>query len=113
MTQEVPVDALRKGSHVMLQGHPCKITEMTQTKMMSWSSGRVDPWEDTNAKHYDIWCNACEQPLTGDIRYVCLDCADYDLCEACEAKNEHGHVHQVFAKIRSSRTVNVNKYRSK
>ncbi len=113
MTYENRVTALRKGGNVMLHDRPCQITEMTTAKMMSSSSGRQNkPWDDINAKHYEIWCNACDQAIVGDIRYVCLDCADYDLCETCEAKNEHNHEHLVFAKIRNSRHVRVNEYRT-
>jgi len=47
-------------------------------------------------------CDKCENMIAG-IRYKCLICPDYDLCEACEATNLEEHTHDpnhVFAKIR-------------
>merc|ERR1712137_609594 len=47
-------------------------------------------------------CDKCEKMISG-IRYKCLICPDYDLCEACEATNLEEHIHDanhVFAKIR-------------
>ncbi len=105
-----PVSALRVGGHVILRGDkPCRITAMTTAKMMSTESGRV--WADTDGRHLGIWCNACDQPLINGNRYVCLDCADYDLCETCEEQNAHGHEHLTFAKIRDSRYTHVDDYR--
>jgi predicted amidophosphoribosyltransferase len=95
-----PVSALRKGTIVMMQGHPCKITDITTTKMLSASSGR----------HPDIICDGCKQDII-DVRYVCLDCVDFDLCELCEEKQEHAENKHVFAKIRNSKQVSLGRYR--
>jgi len=43
----------------------------------------------TAVVHHGITCDGCQQsPITG-IRFKCRTCPDYDLCEACEAKNVH------------------------
>jgi len=43
----------------------------------------------TQVVHRGITCDGCQQsPITG-IRFKCRTCPDYDLCEACEAKNVH------------------------
>ena len=39
--------------------------------------------------HRGISCNKChEEPIRG-IRYHCLNCIDYDLCEYCENEDTH------------------------
>lgn len=49
--------------------------------------------------HRGVQCNSCnEHPIRG-IRYRCLNCADYDLCEQCEALPIHPKTH-LFYKIR-------------
>ncbi|ORX61380.1 EF-hand [Hesseltinella vesiculosa] len=49
--------------------------------------------------HRGITCNKCNvSPIRG-IRYKCANCVDFDLCDTCEALNEHIHTH-TFLKIR-------------
>ena len=49
--------------------------------------------------HRGISCNSCSQlPIRG-IRFRCANCFDYDLCEQCEANDQHGRRH-VFIKIK-------------
>jgi len=44
---------------------------------------------NTPVVHHGITCDGCQQsPITG-VRFKCRTCPDYDLCEACEAKNVH------------------------
>jgi len=44
---------------------------------------------NTPVVHHGITCDGCQQsPITG-IRFKCRTCPDFDLCEACEAKNLH------------------------
>mmetsp|Transcript_20064 Transcript_20064/g.28096 ORF Transcript_20064/g.28096 Transcript_20064/m.28096 type:complete len:564 (+) Transcript_20064:108-1799(+) len=42
-------------------------------------------------------CDNCQQSISG-IRFKCGNCADYDLCETCEAKRLHDENH-IFLKI--------------
>ena len=43
--------------------------------------------------HHGITCDGCNQsPITG-VRFKCRTCHDFDLCEACEAKNTHPAAH--------------------
>ena len=44
--------------------------------------------------HQNIKCDICGKcPIEG-IRYKCLECNDFDLCENCESV--HGHQHPLF-----------------
>ena len=47
-----------------------------------------------NIVHNDVKCQICGTcPIVG-IRYKCLECNDYDLCEYCEGV--HGHPHPLL-----------------
>jgi hypothetical protein len=107
MTTPVPVSSLRKGGFVVIQGHPCQIADMTTTKMLSWTSGRP-----AATAHPNIRCDMCQQSIV-HVRYACLDCPDYDLCETCEEQGATRHAAgaHVFAKVKNSQEVDVNKYR--
>ncbi|KAI6246752.1 hypothetical protein HI914_04759 [Erysiphe necator] len=49
--------------------------------------------------HRGCACNCCGMVPIRGIRYRCANCADYDLCESCEAQNVHTKTH-IFYKIR-------------
>jgi hypothetical protein len=38
-------------------------------------------------------CDGCNTPIVG-VRFKCVNCADYDLCAQCEARNVDGAVHE-------------------
>ena len=49
--------------------------------------------------HRGITCNSCQaSPICG-IRYKCSSCVDYDVCERCEARDDHNKTH-LFIKIK-------------
>ena len=49
--------------------------------------------------HRGVTCNSCNaMPIKG-IRYRCTNCADFDLCEQCEALQTHPKTH-LFYKVR-------------
>jgi hypothetical protein len=48
--------------------------------------------------HSGITCDGCGiSPIEG-VRYKCMNCADYDLCEQCELNGVHAH--HVFLKLK-------------
>jgi Ca2+-binding EF-hand superfamily protein len=49
--------------------------------------------------HRGCQCNSCGMVPIRGIRYRCSNCADFDLCEACEAQGVHIKTH-VFYKVR-------------
>jgi hypothetical protein len=57
-------------------------------------------------KHVGVICDGCNRsPIIG-IRYKCLECFDYDLCESC-ADRQLIHAHHVMAKIRTPHQIDV------
>lgn len=58
--------------------------------------------------HSNVRCDGCDAfPLVG-IRYKCSVCPDFDLCEACEARDEHPAEHPLI-KQRVEDTITVHK----
>lgn len=49
--------------------------------------------------HRGITCNSCQASPVCGIRYKCSSCIDYDICERCEAQDNHNKTH-VFLRIR-------------
>ncbi|KAL1900436.1 hypothetical protein Cpir12675_000902 [Ceratocystis pirilliformis] len=49
--------------------------------------------------HRGCQCNSCSTVPIRGIRYRCVNCADFDLCEACESQSLHNKNH-VFLKIK-------------
>jgi hypothetical protein len=45
--------------------------------------------ETTKTEHVHIYCDGCNtKPIVG-IRFKCLECSDFDLCETCFKRNIH------------------------
>jgi len=53
----------------------------------------------SNETVHSAWCDGCKKQITG-VRYKCGNCADFDLCEACEAMRTHNADH-IFLKLYS------------
>ncbi|KAI5467585.1 hypothetical protein BGZ63DRAFT_419283 [Mariannaea sp. PMI_226] len=49
--------------------------------------------------HRGCQCNSCGMVPIRGVRYRCANCADFDLCETCEAQEIHTKTH-IFYKIR-------------
>ncbi|XP_026317119.1 uncharacterized protein LOC113228145 [Hyposmocoma kahamanoa] len=45
--------------------------------------------EETEEVLEELKCNLCENIIKGGFRYSCVQCPDFDLCGACEAKGAH------------------------
>ena len=56
--------------------------------------------------HHGIKCYLCQKfPIVG-IRYKCLQCKSYNLCEDCEKKEGMNHGH-LLLKLRDNRQINL------
>jgi len=51
---------------------------------------------NTPVVHHGITCDGCRQSPIAGIRFKCRTCPDFDLCEACEAKNVHPADHPMI-----------------
>lgn len=64
--------------------------------------------------HPGVSCYSCKRPVMG-ARFMCLNCAKFDLCTECEAticeSRSHFKGQHSFAKIRDSRTLTTEKVR--
>lgn len=49
--------------------------------------------------HYGVGCDACGVMNFAGMRYHCLQCANFDLCEACYAQRATIHPHHDFESI--------------
>lgn len=88
------------------------IREMIPPNPSPWRSGfRVggSTQERNHPYSHPAICDNCKNRIVG-IRYKCLECADYDLCESCEALNDDGHIHgdHHFVKMRYTRQTQNN-----
>ncbi|XP_035716316.1 ribosomal protein S6 kinase alpha-5 [Folsomia candida] len=52
--------------------------------------------------HYGVSCKGCGNPDIHGVRYKCIICSDYNLCQSCEARTGlHPETHN-FVKIKTS-----------
>jgi len=90
------------------------LNEMQQVVQLLKSNGGNTNVLSTENKityiHNGISCDNCGKTNLCGIRYKCLFCKDFDLCEECESKptlntnpNIHNHSH-IFIKIKDSST---------
>ena len=50
--------------------------------------------------HENIFCNSCKKNNIKGIRYKCISCYNYDLCDICESQKIHNY--HFFIKINNS-----------
>jgi hypothetical protein len=55
--------------------------------------------------HNSVSCNGCMKPHIHGLRYKCVFCKDFDLCEECEVSTTHSENHS-FIKIKDTEKFN-------
>jgi hypothetical protein len=68
--------------------------EMETQSSSTDAQGEPDPWR--GPVHMGVACNGCENNPISGIRWKCLTCNDYDLCDACHASGAHPSEHQML-----------------
>ena len=58
-------------------------------KILNTSLSDVNEASEDDDIHQGIECDGCEMNPIHGLRYHCLDCPDYDLCEGCYNKEVH------------------------
>jgi hypothetical protein len=48
--------------------------------------------------HIGVTCDICSRPDITGVRFKCLECEDYDICEQCERTSTQ-HDHHLFARL--------------
>jgi len=66
-----------------------EVSDHTVGKSLLASIGREVDRHHNSPVHEDV-CNCCQRQIVG-VRYKCPVCLELNLCEACEAKNDHEH----------------------
>ncbi|KAF0691623.1 Aste57867_17193 [Aphanomyces stellatus] len=61
-----------------------------------------------SSPHKAFYCNQCSQLITGRIRYKCLVCPDFDLCETCEGVESTHPTHHPFLRLKHAHYGNKN-----
>lgn len=84
--------------------------QLNNSNVTSIATANSNIFSKTNYIHSGITCDACFKNGFSGIRYKCLFCKDYDLCEECEKKKEtlsysgsHNITHS-FIKIENTET---------
>ena len=77
--------------------------EIAEEKKVDTEQQKEDPKKEDPKTHpmvfYGVQCDACSQkPIVG-VRFKCLSCENFDLCQTCEEKGVHSH--HVFAKLKN------------
>lgn len=65
--------------------------EVTEEVMSRSKSAEKSAVHEQKVVHPHIICDSCQTKDIQGVRYKCAVCADFDLCEKCEAVVQHAH----------------------
>lgn len=106
LRQEIVKDVTRKTVKQVLKGLDGAVIHSLQGKPIIppvLDESSTDSKDPTSSHpiyyHEGIVCDFCERSVVG-VRYKCCNCANYDLCEECEAIHGVHDSDHVFIKLR-------------
>lgn len=82
---EVFLDSLNSMREEIQNNSKILLSKPDSNKTDKFNSG-------VNTRHMYVTCDNCKKANFVGKRFKCLECWDYDICEACEALNVHAHV---------------------
>lgn len=65
--------------------------EKVKDSLLRKSTVQSEASQKPRTVHNHITCDECGQTNMEGVRYKCAVCADFDLCEKCEATSSHTH----------------------
>lgn len=106
LRQEIVKDVTRKTVKQVLKGldgaviHSLQGTPIIPPVLDDSTADSKDPTSSHPIYYHEgIVCDFCERSIVG-VRYKCCNCANYDLCEECEAIHGVHDSDHVFLKLR-------------
>lgn len=85
-----------KSDHEMVHlDHPQRIRVHTVGPQTGSAPTRV-PTAPAPSTVHNAWCDNCTERIRG-VRHKCLDCEDFDFCDACRGREHFNGTHQFYA----------------
>merc|ERR1739848_465414 len=90
---------LRKGSHVMIKGHPCKVAEVTTSKTGKHGHAKahivaVDIFTDKKMEELCPTSHNMEAPVVKKEVFSVIDANDHD--NTCSLQDDDGEIHDGY-----------------
>ena len=86
------------------EGHFCKEQKQKETFDSEEKKGDI--------MHRDVLCRECQEFQFSGVRFMCVECQNYNLCQKCERKKPHNTEHLLikFNKNMSDSEIDYEKY---
>jgi len=102
-TPTAPIDQM---VHCLQESKNVQLEMLQELKNLSMKFGSSTSPINSLFKpvHNEVFCDICKKTNIQGIRYKCLFCKNFDMCEDCEAKNNLHDPYHVFIKIKDTAT---------
>ena len=89
--ESIVSDKVQSAEKEIIKSFNTEVLKASEILYYSKANNKVKAKKIALAEHTGICCDHCKQfPIRG-VRYKCLICTSYDLCEDCEEKEKHKH----------------------